>query len=164
MISLIEGCCLKRSHWPKSSWWLSWSHNLESLTVAIMTWLTVTEYLCNKWARISSACCSHNPILLLSRLIVRCLWVMSATSEARTVNPSVAAEFSERKGQTIQCPKEKDKQYNVRKKRTRRQTMVDKTLLRKLKIGNTNLTKNRDEFSCYGRVDSSCFTSGTHHS
>jgi hypothetical protein len=77
----------------------------------------------------------------------------------RTINT-----MSERKGQTIQCPKEKDKQYNVRKKRTRRQTMVDKTLLRKLKIGNTNLTKNRDEFSCYGRVDSSCFTSGTHHS
>ena len=26
--------------------------------------------------------------------------------------------MSERKGQIIQCPKEKDKQYNVRKKRT----------------------------------------------
>ena len=26
--------------------------------------------------------------------------------------------MSERKGQSIQCPKEKDKQYNVRKKRT----------------------------------------------
>ena len=40
--------------------------------------------------------------------------------------------------------------------------MDDKTLYRRLKIGNTNFTKNRDEFSCYGRVGSSCSTSGTH--
>jgi hypothetical protein len=33
----------------KGSSWLSWSHNFDSFTVATMTWLTVTEYLCRKW-------------------------------------------------------------------------------------------------------------------
>jgi hypothetical protein len=29
----------------------------------IMTWLTVTEYLCHKWPRICSVCRNHNPVL-----------------------------------------------------------------------------------------------------
>jgi hypothetical protein len=29
--------------------WLSWGNHFESSTVATMTWLTVTEYLCHKW-------------------------------------------------------------------------------------------------------------------
>jgi len=35
---------------------LSWSHHFESFIVAIMTWLTVMEYLCHKWPRICSTC------------------------------------------------------------------------------------------------------------
>ena len=31
--------------------------------VATMTWLTNTEYLCNKWQQICSVCHNHNPIL-----------------------------------------------------------------------------------------------------
>ena len=29
--------------------WLTWYHHSESFTLATMTWLTVTEYLCYKW-------------------------------------------------------------------------------------------------------------------
>jgi hypothetical protein len=31
---------------------ISWSHHFKYFTVATMTWLTVTEYLFNKWQRI----------------------------------------------------------------------------------------------------------------
>jgi hypothetical protein len=48
-ISLIEACCLQGSYWLKGFTWLSWSHHLESFTVATMTWLTVMEYLCHKY-------------------------------------------------------------------------------------------------------------------
>jgi hypothetical protein len=40
----------------KGSYWLSWSHHIESFTVATMTWLTVMEYLCHKWPLICSTC------------------------------------------------------------------------------------------------------------
>jgi hypothetical protein len=43
--------------------WLSWSPLLESFTVAIMTWITATDYLCNKLPRICSVCRNHNPVL-----------------------------------------------------------------------------------------------------
>ena len=33
-------------------YWLSWSHCFESFMVAIMTWLTSTDYTCHKWPRI----------------------------------------------------------------------------------------------------------------
>jgi hypothetical protein len=36
----------------EGSSWLSWSHHFESFTVATMTWLAVTEYLCHQWPRI----------------------------------------------------------------------------------------------------------------
>jgi len=32
-------------------------------TVAIMSWLTVMEYLCHKWPRICSICRKHFPVL-----------------------------------------------------------------------------------------------------
>ena len=35
-------------------YWLSWSHHFERFTIATMTWLTVTKYLCHKWRRICS--------------------------------------------------------------------------------------------------------------
>ena len=49
-ISLTEGYCIK------CSFWLSWSNHFESFTVATITWLTVTEYLCHKRLRIWSTC------------------------------------------------------------------------------------------------------------
>jgi hypothetical protein len=34
-----------------------------SFAITIMTWLTVTAYLCRKWRRICSVCRNHNPVL-----------------------------------------------------------------------------------------------------
>ena len=45
-----------------SSQWSSWSHHFESFTVATMTWLTITEYMCHKWHRI---CRNHSQVLSL---------------------------------------------------------------------------------------------------
>ena len=42
---------------------LSWSHRVVSFTVAIMTWLTVIEYMCHKWSRICSTCRKHSLVL-----------------------------------------------------------------------------------------------------
>ena len=42
---------------------LSWSHHFERFTVAIMSLLTVTDYLCHRGPRIYSVCRSHNPVL-----------------------------------------------------------------------------------------------------
>jgi hypothetical protein len=62
-ISLIEDCCYQGSYWTKRSSWLSWSRHFESFTVATMTWLTVMEYLCQKWTRICSTCRKHFLVL-----------------------------------------------------------------------------------------------------
>jgi hypothetical protein len=35
---------------------LSWIRHFESFTVATMTWLAVTEYMCHKWGQIFSIC------------------------------------------------------------------------------------------------------------
>ena len=48
----------------RGSYWLSWSHHCESFTVATLTWLSATEYLCHKWPRISS------------RFVTRVTWQM----------------------------------------------------------------------------------------
>ena len=63
MISLIEGCCKHGNYWTKGSLWLNWSHHFESCTVATMTCLNVTEYLCHKWPCICSVLCNHNPVV-----------------------------------------------------------------------------------------------------
>ena len=49
--------------------WLSLSHHFYSFTVATMTWLTITEYLCHKWPRICSTCRRHFLVLSLLWLI-----------------------------------------------------------------------------------------------
>ena len=54
----------------EGSYWLSWSHHFDSFTVATMTWLAVTEYLCYKWPRICSTCRKHFPVLSHSWLII----------------------------------------------------------------------------------------------
>ena len=43
--------------------WLSWNHYFGSYTVATLTWLADTEYLCHKWPRICSICQNHDPLL-----------------------------------------------------------------------------------------------------
>ena len=63
MISFIEGCYWHGSYWTKDSQCLRWNHHLERFTVATMTWLTVTEYLCHKWPHICSVCRNQNPVL-----------------------------------------------------------------------------------------------------
>ena len=47
----------------ESYFWLSWSHHLESFTVAAMTLLTVSGYLCHKWTRIGSVCRNLDSVL-----------------------------------------------------------------------------------------------------
>jgi hypothetical protein len=49
--------------WTKSFYWLNWSQHFHSFTIATMTWLTVTEYLCNKWPQICFIFRNHNPTL-----------------------------------------------------------------------------------------------------
>ena len=39
--------------------------SLRQFTVATITWLTVTEYMCYKWPRICSICRNHNQVSLL---------------------------------------------------------------------------------------------------
>jgi hypothetical protein len=41
----------QRSYWINCSYSSCYRHLFESLTVATMIWLTVTEYLCHKWPR-----------------------------------------------------------------------------------------------------------------
>jgi hypothetical protein len=44
------------------------------ITVATMTWFTITEYMCHKWPRICFVCRNHNPILsLFTRIMQRVL-------------------------------------------------------------------------------------------
>ena len=50
-------------YWTKASWWINWSHHLESFTVAIMTLLTVMDYMCHKWKHICSICHNNNSFL-----------------------------------------------------------------------------------------------------
>ena len=75
----------------------SWSHQFQSFTIAIMTWLTVVQYLCHKLPRIYSVCRNHNPVLSLFMTYHR-VYNMSnttcATSGAGTVYPSRAPEFT----------------------------------------------------------------------
>ena len=54
---------LTRSILSLDSYWLSWNHHIECVTVATMTWLSNTEYLCHRWPRIYSVCRNHNPVL-----------------------------------------------------------------------------------------------------
>jgi len=49
----------------------------------------------------------------------------------------------------------------TKRKRTKGQTMIYKTLHRKLKTEQYELSKNRGELMCYGRVGSSCSTCAT---
>ena len=60
-ISFIESCC-QVSYWTNASHWLSWSRHFERFTVANITCLTVTEYLCHRCPRICSVCLMHFPV------------------------------------------------------------------------------------------------------
>ena len=51
----------KGSYWTQDSSWLSWSHHVKSFTIATTTWLTVLDYLCQKWPRVCSTCRKHFP-------------------------------------------------------------------------------------------------------
>jgi len=60
VISLIEDCCSRGCYWTNGVRWSIWNHHFEDFTIAIMTWITVTEYLCHRWSRIWSLCRYHN--------------------------------------------------------------------------------------------------------
>ena len=59
--------------------------------------------------------------------------------------------MSERKGQTIQCLKEKDKQYNVRKKRTNNTMSERKGQCLKEKDKQYNVRKKRTNNTMFER-------------
>jgi hypothetical protein len=62
-----------------------------------MTWLTVIEYLCHKWSRISSTCRKHFPVLSSFTTYYRvCNYINTtgATSGTGTAYPSGAPEFT----------------------------------------------------------------------
>jgi hypothetical protein len=56
-------------YWTKGSYIISWCQHFDNVTIATMTWLTVTEYMCHKWSRICSTCRKHFPVLPYSWLI-----------------------------------------------------------------------------------------------
>jgi hypothetical protein len=49
-------CELQKTHQGCGSYWTKGSY----IQVAIMTWLTVTEYLCHSWPQICSVSRNHN--------------------------------------------------------------------------------------------------------
>lgn len=61
--------------------WRALSDNVE-FTVVIMTWVTVTGYLCHKRPLICSVCRSHNPALS-PFMIYHQIYTMSATKGCR---------------------------------------------------------------------------------
>ena len=96
VISLIGGCWWQRNYRTKGYYWLNWSHHFESITVAIMTCLTVTENLCHEGPRIVSTYRYH--FTVLSALLTyhwicnKCI-TMGVTSGAGISFPSSAPEF-----------------------------------------------------------------------
>jgi hypothetical protein len=79
------------------SLWLSWIHHFESFTVAIMNWLTVTEYMCHKLLWICFVSRNHNPIISLF-VTYHCVCnngnTTDAICEAGTAYHSRAHEFT----------------------------------------------------------------------
>ena len=67
---------------------ISWSFK-----VSTMTWLTVTEYLCHTWIRISSVCRNYNPVLpsviTYHRLCNKSRWEGSAALPKHLSSPQV---------------------------------------------------------------------------
>ena len=61
------------------------------------SWLTFTEYMCNRWPLLCSACRSYNLILLFSFITYHRIFVKrkttNVTSGAGTAYPSGASEF-----------------------------------------------------------------------
>jgi hypothetical protein len=65
-------------------------------TAAIVTWLTVMEYMCHKWPRICSTCRKHFPVLssfMTYRRVCSLINATGVTSGAGTAYPSGAPEF-----------------------------------------------------------------------
>ena len=97
MVSLIKGCGKQGGYRTKAFQGLSCGNHFERLTVATMTWLTVTEYPCQKWSHIYSVCRNHN--LVLSSLTTY-YWVCNkstttgATRCVVTAYTSGAPEFT----------------------------------------------------------------------
>ena len=76
----------------KGSYWLSWSHQFESFTVATMTWLTVMEYLYHKLTIFFPLVVNTDRSIPHSWLITR--FVTRLTRQVCTAYPSGATEFT----------------------------------------------------------------------
>ena len=65
-------------------------------TVAIMTWLSTTEYLCQKWPRICSTCRKHFPVpssFMTYHLVCNYIKMTAVTIGAGTAYPLKAPEL-----------------------------------------------------------------------
>ena len=62
--------------------------------LSIMTWLTVIEYLCQRWPRICSICRKHFPVLSSFMIYHRVCNTTGVTRGAETNYPSGAPEFT----------------------------------------------------------------------
>ena len=69
------------------------NNHVKSFTLTIMTWLTITEYLCHKRPWIGSICHNLNPVLSYITYHQACN-TMGATSGAVTAYPSGTPELT----------------------------------------------------------------------
>ena len=81
----------------RNQWFLvvKLSHCFENFAVAIMTLLTVREYLCHKWSLMCSVFRNHNPVLspiIAYHRVYNRSNTTDATCEAGTAYPSGAPE------------------------------------------------------------------------
>ena len=116
MIKLVQYC--NSITWKHGPWWymltsffiifflswltylrflISWSHHFDSFVVAMLTWLTVTEYLCQKWPQICSICRNYDSVLSLIMTYHRVCNTTNTTGVKcgrETANPSGILEFT----------------------------------------------------------------------
>jgi len=76
---------------------ISGSHHFDSFAVAMLTWLTVTKYLCQKLPRICSICRNYNSVLSSFMTYHRVCNKSNTTGVkcgGETANPSGILEFT----------------------------------------------------------------------
>jgi hypothetical protein len=60
---------IKTNYWTKGSLFKCWRHHFESVTVHVITWLSVNDYLCHRWPKMWSVIWRTHNIILISLVI-----------------------------------------------------------------------------------------------
>jgi hypothetical protein len=60
---------IKTNYWTKSFLFKCWRHHFESVTVHVITWLSVNDYLCHRWPQMWSVIWRTHNIILISLVI-----------------------------------------------------------------------------------------------